>query len=93
MISDRNATFEKKIKILVAIVDSEHEVLDRYEEDIGYLDPFELKNLLQNICEGILTEYRRDLLLGYDYMRSIDRLRALPISKEQIEPIEPIASS
>ena len=90
MISDRNSTFEKKIKILVAIVDSEHEVLDRYEEDIGYLDPFELKKLLQNICEGILTEYRRDLLLGYDYMHG---LRALPVSKEQIEPIEPIASS
>ena len=87
MISDLKSTCEKKIKILIAIVDSEQEVLDRYEDDIGYLDPFELKRLLQNVCEGILTEYRRDLLLGYDYMHG---LRALAVSKE---PIEQIASS
>lgn len=38
------------------------EILDHYKsEDFKYLDAFELKELLKNICESIILEYNRDL--------------------------------
>ena len=62
---------DKKFKILVAIVDSDLEKLvEQYETDIEDLDPYELKRLLQNVCERILSNYRRDLLLGYPLKRN-----------------------
>jgi len=57
----------KRPKILIAIIDGDRgNVVDRYLEDIGDLDAFELKRLLQNVCDGILSEYRRGLKLGYE---------------------------
>ena len=62
---------DRKFKILVAIVDSDLEKLvEQYETDIEDLDPYELKRLLQNVCERILSNYRRDLLLGYPLKRN-----------------------
>jgi len=56
----------KQPKILIAIIDGDHgKVVEQYQKDIEDLDPFELKKLLQNVCDSILSEYRRDLLLGY----------------------------
>jgi hypothetical protein len=64
---------DKQFKILVAIVDSDLEKLvEQYETDIEDLDPYELKRLLQNICERILSNYRRDLLLRYPNKRIIE---------------------
>ena len=63
----------KQFKILVSIVDSNLEkVVEQYEPDIGDLDPFELKRLLQNICERILSNYRRDLLFGYTLKQNFE---------------------
>jgi hypothetical protein len=62
---------DRKFKILVAIVDSDLEKLvEQYETDVEDLDPYELKRLLQNVCERILSNYRRDLLLGYPLKRN-----------------------
>jgi hypothetical protein len=62
---------DRKFKILVAIVDSDLEKLvEQYEADVEDLDPYELKRLLQNVCERILSNYRRDLLLGYPLKRN-----------------------
>ena len=56
----------KQAFILISIIDGENgKVVEEYKKDIGDLDPFSLKRLLQNVCNSILMEYRRDLLLGY----------------------------
>ncbi len=66
MTVDRNSIRASKPLILISIVDGENgEVVEEYREDIGDLDPFALKRLLQNVCSDILSRYRRDLLLGY----------------------------
>ena len=66
MTVDRNIIRASQPLILISVLDGENgEVLEEYREDVGDLDPFELKRLLQNICSGILSQYRRDLLLGY----------------------------
>ena len=63
----------KQLKILIAIVDSNLEkFVEQYETEIGDLDPFELKRFLQNMCERILSNYRRDLLLGYALNRNVE---------------------
>lgn len=52
--------------ILISIINGENgEVVEEYKRDIGDLDPFELKRLLQNVCNRILSQYRRELLLEY----------------------------
>jgi len=52
--------------ILISIINGENgEVVEEYKRDIGDLDPFELKKLLQNVCNRILSQYRRELLMGY----------------------------
>lgn len=52
--------------ILISIINGENgEVVEEYKRDIGDLDPFELKRLLQNVCNRILSQYRRELLIGY----------------------------
>ena len=52
--------------ILISIINGENgEVVEEYKRDIGDLDPFELKKLLQNVCNRILSQYRRELLVGY----------------------------
>ena len=52
--------------ILISIINGENgEVVEEYKRDIGDLDPFELKRLLQNVCNRILSQYRRELLVGY----------------------------
>ena len=56
----------KQPKILIAVVNGDHgKVVEQYQKDVGDLDPFELKMLLQNVCNHILSEYRRDLQLEY----------------------------
>jgi hypothetical protein len=56
----------KQAFILISIIDGKNgEVVEGYKKDIGDLDPFSLKRLLQNVCNGILMQYSRDLLLGY----------------------------
>ena len=56
----------KQAFILISIKDGENgKVVEEYKKDIGDLDPFSLKRLLQNVCDSILMEYQRDLLLGY----------------------------
>ena len=56
----------KQAFILITIIDGENgKVVEEYKKDIGDLDPFSLKRLLQNVCDSILMEYQRDLLLGY----------------------------
>lgn len=52
--------------IHISIIDGENgEVVEEYQRDIGDLNPFELKRLLQNVCNNILSQYRRELLMGY----------------------------
>ena len=66
MTVDRKSIRASQPLILISIVDGETgEVVEEYREDVGDLDPFVLKRLLQNVCSGILSQYRRDLLLGY----------------------------
>ena len=66
MTVDRNSIQASQPLILISIVDGKTgEVVEEYREDVGDLDPFELKRLLQNVCSGIVSQYRRDLLLGY----------------------------
>ena len=66
MTVDRNSIQASQPLILISIVDGETgEVVEEYRKDVGDLDPFELKRLLQNVCSGIVSQYRRDLLLGY----------------------------
>ena len=56
----------KQSLILISIVDGENgKVVEEYKRDIGDLDPFSLQRLLQNVCNRILKNYRRDLLMGY----------------------------
>lgn len=62
----RNSIRASQPLIRISIVDGEKgEVIEEYREYVGDLDPFALKRLLQNVCSGILSQYRRDLLLGY----------------------------
>ncbi len=52
--------------IQISIINGENgEVVEEYKRDVGDLDPFELKKLLQNVCNRILSQYRRELLMGY----------------------------
>ena len=41
------------------------EIVENYMKDLGDLDPFVMKRLLQNVCNRIVSEYRRDLLREY----------------------------
>jgi len=52
-----------RYRILISVFDDNlGEILDHYNsENFKYLDVFELKKLLENICESILLEYKRDL--------------------------------
>lgn len=66
MTVDRNSIRASQPLIHISIVDGEKgEVVEEYKEYVGDLDPFALKRLLQNVCSDILSQYRRDLLLGY----------------------------
>jgi hypothetical protein len=59
-------------KILIAIIDGEQgKMVERYLKDTEDLDPYELKKLLQNVCDRILSEYRRDMLLGYARIQNL----------------------
>lgn len=55
-----------RYRILISVFDDNlGEILDHYKsEDFKYLDAFELKELLKNICESIILEYKRDLQLA-----------------------------
>ena len=56
----------KQSIILISIIDGESgKIMEEYRKDIGDIDPFSLKRLLQNVCNGILKRYRRELLTGY----------------------------
>ena len=52
-----------KHKILISVIDDDiGEILSQYEsEDFEGLDAFDLKKLLENVCESIILEYKRDL--------------------------------
>jgi hypothetical protein len=52
-----------KHKILISVIDDDiGEILSQYEsEDFEGLDAFDLKKLLENVCEGIILEYKRDI--------------------------------
>ena len=52
----------KQSIILISIIDGESgKIMEEYRKDIGDIDPFSLKRLLQNVCNGILKRYRRDM--------------------------------
>ena len=60
-----------KHKILISVIDDDiGEILSQYEsEDFEGLDAFDLKKLLENVCEGIILEYKRDLQLAEEEAR------------------------
>lgn len=67
---NRNSNHAKQTIILVSIIDGENgDIVEDYKKDIGDLDPFAIKRLLQNVCNSIVSEYRRDLLRGYAHAR------------------------
>jgi len=73
MKDDRSVPRPGHPRILIAIVDGERgRVVEQYQKDVEDLDPFELKKLLQNVCDRIMSEYRRDMLLGYAHVQSHD---------------------
>ena len=73
MIIHKSNNHAKDFSILIAIVDNNLEnIIEQYETNIGDLDPFELKRLLQNICERILSNYRRDLLFRYTLKQNFE---------------------
>ena len=69
LIINQNNFRLKQALILISIIDGETgKVVEEYQKDIGDLDPFSLKRLLQNVCNGIVKQYRQDLLIGYTHV-------------------------
>lgn len=60
-----------KHKILISVIDDDiGEILSQYEsEGFEGLDAFDLKKLLENVCKGIILEYKRDLQRAEDEAR------------------------
>ena len=70
----RNDDHAKDTIILISIMDGENgEIVENYRKDIGDLDPFVIKRLLQNMCNRIVSEYRQDLLRGYASAHELER--------------------
>lgn len=73
MRKNRSVSKPDQPKILIAIIDGDQgKMVERYLKDTEDLDPYELKKLLQNVCDRILSEYRRDMLLDYARLQNLN---------------------
>lgn len=66
-----------KYRILISVEEGNtKEILSRYEsEEFKHLDAFELKKLLENTCNRIILNYKRDLRAREAVRESFQRIK------------------
>jgi hypothetical protein len=80
---DKEVFTSSKLRILISVIDDDvGETLSLFKsEEFKGLDAFELKRLLENICNSIISKYKRDLERAEKDVRvSLQRImRAFPL--------------